>query len=83
MMPGVSLGILAGMAANRVTTSFRLSDEERQIIARWAKRLGLNGTSVVGLALRQLDEHGIRALPERPMEISDDPDDPKLYNPDA
>lgn len=71
MIPDVSLGILAGMAANRVTTSFRLSDEERQIIARWAKRLGLPATSVVGLALRQLDEHGIRALPDRDREPDD------------
>jgi hypothetical protein len=68
----------------RTLTNFRLTDEARSLLALVARRRGISQAAVVEQAIRDYAEsHGIRLSAPSVMEVADDPDNPKLYNPDG
>jgi hypothetical protein len=67
--------------------NFRPSAEDRRTMERFSQELGITFADVLRLALRQLAKRGLSVdpdpLPGAPdAELADDPDNPKLYNPD-
>lgn len=68
----------------RTLTNFRLTDEARSLLSLVSRRRGISQAAVVEQAIRDYAESlGIRVPAPAVMEVADDPEDPKLYNPDA